>query len=61
MNKKLRERVLSVLKEVEYSGWGYVVRWDVDLGVEACCPICGSFEKHDKDCELSNLIKELER
>ena len=23
MNKKLRERVLSVLKKVEYSGWDY--------------------------------------
>lgn len=60
MNKKLRERVLSVLKEVEYSGWDYVDRWDVDLGIQTCCPICGSFEKHEKDCELAALIKELE-
>lgn len=54
MNKKLRERVLSVLKEVEYSGWDYVDRWDVDLGIQTCCPICGSFENMIKivSCQI---------
>ena len=55
MDKKLKERILAVLEDVEFSGWDYV-----DSGIQNCCPICGSFEKHDKDCELSNLIEDLE-
>ena len=36
MNKKLRKRVLSVLKEVEYSGWYYGVNVMTDDEKKEC-------------------------
>ena len=72
VSKKYLEKILEVLKSLEYVGDYEEPNYDYEENLidglhYNCCPICGCIEprtddiyRHEGDCELAKLIKQTE-